>query len=190
MTVAVGLLALAALVVAGAAVSGSWLLVTIAAALAVVLGAAAVRITYTELIESRVAAARDRVEQARAYNVLANERSLEHAAYVEDVRIRLAEREHALSELELALSLSQRRAATSTRKRNAEGRRAAALELELTESERRTVAAEQRTLASEERGATAHLRVAELEAEVEVLRAELATVTTAWHAAENARKHA
>jgi len=190
MTVAVGLVVLAALVVAGAAVSGSWLVVTIAAALAVALGAVALRISHTELIESRIAAARDRVEQARAYNVIANERSLEHAAYVEDVRIRLAEREHALSELELALSLSQRRAATSTRKRNAEGRRASALELELTESERRTIAAEQRTLSAEERGAAAQLRIAELETEVVALRAELDTVTTAWHAAENARKHA
>ena len=50
-----GLLVLAALVVAGAAVSGSWLLVTVAAGLGVVLGAAATRITHTELVESRVA---------------------------------------------------------------------------------------------------------------------------------------
>ena len=54
MTTAVGLIVLAALAVTGAALSGSWLLVTIAAGLAVALGAAATRITHNELVESRV----------------------------------------------------------------------------------------------------------------------------------------
>jgi hypothetical protein len=175
-TTAVGLLLLAALVVAGAALSGSWLLVTIAAGLGVALGAAATRITHSELVESRVAAARDRAVQAAAYNDLADERSAEHATYVADVALRLAEKEQALDELELALSLSQRRAATSTRKRNAEGRRAAGLQVRLSETE--------------ERAAIAQLRVVELEQEVLALRAELETVTAAWHAAEHQRKHA
>jgi len=175
-TAAVGLILLAALVVAGAALSGSWLLVTVAAGLGVALGAAATRITHTELVESRVAAARDRAAQAAAYNVLAEMRSEEHAAYVADVQARLNEREQALDELELALSLSQRRAATSTRKRNAEGRRAAGLQVRLSETE--------------ERAAMAQLRVVELEQEVLALRAELDTVTAAWHAAENVRRHA
>jgi chromosome segregation ATPase len=175
-TAAVGLILLAALVVAGAAVSGSWLLVTVAAGLGVALGAAATRITHTELVESRVEAARDRAFQAAAYNVLADARSEEHASYIADVQARLDEREQALDELELALSLSQRRAATSTRKRNAEGRRAAGLQVRLSETE--------------ERAAMAQLRVVELEQEVLALRAELDTVTTAWHAAENVRRHA
>jgi hypothetical protein len=174
-TTAVGLIVLAALVVTGAALSGSWLLVTIAAGLGVVLGAAATRITHTELVESRVTAARDRADQAKAFNVLADERSEEHAAYVADVRSRLSEKEQALVELELALSLSQRRAATSTRRRNAEGRRAAGLQVKLTEAE--------------ERAAAAQLRVVELEHEVTALRAELESVT-AWQLAEQARKHA
>ena len=80
------------------------------------------------------------------------------------------------SELEQALSLSQRRAATSTRKRNAEGRRAAGLQVQLS--------------GAEERAAMAQLRVVELEQEVLALRAELDTVTAAWHAAENVRRHA
>jgi chromosome segregation ATPase len=175
-TAAVGLIVLAALVVAGAALSGSWLLVTIAAGLAVALGAAATRITHTELVESRVAAARDRAAQAAAYNELTEQRTAEHATYVDHVRSRLSEREQALEELELALSLSQRRAATSVRKRNAEGRRAAGLQARIAEAEARAGAA--------------HLRVAELEQEVLGLRAELDTVTAAWHAAENLRKHA
>src|SRR5688572_29559914 len=103
-TVAVGLLLLAALVVTGAALSGSWLLVTIAAGLGVILGATATRITHTELVESRVTAARDRATQAHAFNELNDERSVEHAAYVDEVRARLADREQALDELEAALA--------------------------------------------------------------------------------------
>lgn len=176
MTTAVGLLVLAALVVAGAALSGSWLLVTVAAGLGVLLGAAATRITHTELVESRVAAARDRAAQARAYNTLTEQRSSEHAAYVADIQARITEKEQALDQLEVALSHAQRRAATSTRRRNAEGRRAAGLQARLTESEERAVSAE--------------LRVAELEQEVVALRSELDAVTAAWHAAEHQRRHA
>jgi len=175
-TAAVGLIVLAALVVAGAALSGSWLMVTIAAGLGVALGAAATRITHTELVESRVEAARDRATQAAAYNELTEVRTTEHASYVADVRTRLSQKEQALGELEEALSLSQRRAATSTRKRNAEGRRAAGLQVQLS--------------GAEERAAMAQLRVVELEQEVLALRAELDTVTAAWHAAENVRRHA
>ena len=175
-TAAVGLIVLAALVVAGAAVTGSWLLVTIAAGLGVFLGAAATRITHTELVASRVSAARDRATQAKAFNVLIDERSAEHAAYVEEVRARLSDREQALDELEQALSEAQRRAATSTRKRNAEGRRAANLQVRLVEAE--------------ERSAISHLRVVELEQEVLGLRAELDAVTAHWRAAEHLRRHA
>ena len=176
MTAAVGLIVLAALVVAGAALSGSWLVVTIAAGLGVVLGAAATRITHTELVESRVEAARDRAAQAQAYNALSDIRTSEHATYLAGVHARIAEKERALDELELALSLSQRRAATSTRKRNAEGRRAAGLQVRVTEAE--------------ERARAAQLRITELEQDVLTLRAELDTVTTAWHAADNLRRHA
>ena len=176
MTTAVGLLVLAALAVAGAALSGSWLFVTVAAGLGVVLGAAATRITHTELVESRVAAARDRAAQAHAYNELTDRRTSEHSAHVAGVSARIAEKEQALDELELALGHAQRRAATSTRKRNAEGRRAAGLQVQLS--------------GAEERAAMAQLRVVELEQEVLALRAELDTVTTAWHAVEHKRKHA
>jgi hypothetical protein len=175
-TVAVGLIVLAALVVAGAALSGSWLLVTVAAGLGVALGAAATRITHTELVESRVEAARDRAAQAVAYNELTEVRTAEHATYVADVQAKISEKDQALDELELALSLSQRRAATSIRKRNAEGRRAAGLQVRLTEAE--------------ESARVAQLRIAELEQEVTALRAELESVTAAWQVAEHQRRHA
>src|SRR6478609_7319084 len=82
LTVAAVLLAVAALVVIGAIVSGSWLLVTTAAVLGVALGAAATRITHAELAETRREAARDRAEQAQEYRRLADERAAENAAFV------------------------------------------------------------------------------------------------------------
>src|SRR3954447_1276596 len=115
LTVAVVLLVLAALAVLGAVLSGSWLVVTVAAGLGVLLGAAATRITHTQLVESRGGAARDRAAQAQAYNELTDQRTSEHASYVADIQSRIAEKEQALDELELALAHAQRRAATSTR---------------------------------------------------------------------------
>ena len=53
LTVAVVLLALAALAVVGAVISGTWILMVLAAALGVVLGTAATRITHSELAETR-----------------------------------------------------------------------------------------------------------------------------------------
>ena len=66
-TVAVALITIAALLVAGAAIGGSFLVTALAAAAAVALGAAATKITHSELIQTRVEAARDRAEQAQAY---------------------------------------------------------------------------------------------------------------------------
>src|SRR3712207_6736722 len=118
-TVAVGLLVLAALEVTGAALSGSWLVVTCAAGLGVLLGAAATRITHSELADSRREAAADRATQAKSYAALSEQRIAEHSSYVADMHARLAQREQALQELEDALCSAQRRAAESTRKRNA-----------------------------------------------------------------------
>ena len=64
LTVATVLLVLSAALVAGTVASGSWLLLVLAAAGAVVLGAAATRITHAELVQSRREANRDRAEQA------------------------------------------------------------------------------------------------------------------------------
>jgi chromosome segregation ATPase len=175
-TVAVGLLVLAALEVTGAALSGSWLVVTCAAGLGVFLGAAATRITNSELADSRREAATDRATQAKAYAELSEQRILEHSSYVTDMHARISEREQALEELEAALCSAQKRAAESTRKRNAEGRRAAGLQVSLA--------------LAEDRFAEALIRISQLEQEVVVLRSELDSMTTAWHAADNARRSA
>jgi hypothetical protein len=175
-TVAVGLLLLAALEVTGAALSGSWLIVTCAAGLGVLLGAAATRITHSELADSRREAAADRANQAKAYAALSEQRIVEHSSYVTDMQARISEREHTLQELEVALCSAQRRAAENTRKKNAEGRRAAGLQVSLA--------------FAEDRHREAMIRIAQLEQEVLVLRAELDSMTTAWHAADNARRSA
>ena len=175
-TVAAGLLVLAALEVTGAALSGSWLVVTCAAGLGVLLGAAATRITHSELADSRREAAADRATQAKAYAALSEQRIAEHSSYISDMLARISEREHALEELEEALCAAQKRAAESARKRNAEGRRAAGLQVSLA--------------MAEDRHQQALIRISQLEQEVVVLRAELDSVTTAWHAADNARRSA
>lgn len=188
LTVAVVLLALGAVAVLGAIVSGSWLLVAISAVLGVVLGAAATRITHAELAASRREAARDRAEQAQAYRRLSEERSVEHAAFVETVQSRAARQESAIHELEDALTAAQHRAAEATRKMGAEARRADAAERAGAETagELRASLAD-----AQEQAAQAVVRVAELEQEIDVLRAELDSVTIAWREAEAAqRKHA
>ena len=175
-TVAIGLLVLAALVVTGAALSGSWLVVTVAAGLGVLLGIAATRITHSELADSRRKAAADRAAQAKAFASLSEERIAEHSSYISDMHARISEREHALEELEVALCSAQKRAAESIRKKNDESRRAAGLKVSLA--------------MTEDRHHEALIRISQLEQEVAVLRSELDSVTTAWHNADNARRSA
>ena len=180
-TVAVGLILLAALGVSGAAVAVasadvSWMLLAGAAALAVLLGAVATRITHSELADSRREAAADRAKLAQGYSHLTAQRATEHAAYVATIESRINEREQMLDQLEMALSAAQRRAATATRKKNAENRRAAGLQVQLVQAE--------------DRATDAMVTVHELEQELVTLRAELDSVTAAWHAAESVRRHA
>lgn len=190
LSVATALLGLAVLVVAGAAAAGAVLPLVLAGAAAVVLGAAATRITYAELVQSRRDANRDRAEQAQAYRRLAETRSAEHADDLDRTVARLsaeiAEREQSLRDLEGAFATVQRQAADAQRGLTAANRRADELE-----AEGRILVAS--LDAAEERASTAIVRLAELEQELDVLRAELDTVTAAWHAAEarlGQRKHA
>jgi chromosome segregation ATPase len=178
LTVAVALIVVSALAVAGAIFSGSWPLVTTAAVLGVVLGASATRITYSELLQTRRDAARDRADQARAYRDLTVTRTAEHAEFAASMTARLERQETALCELEVALTSAQKRAAEATRKLNAEARRA-----EVAEAEGRSYAAQLQD--AETRAAEATVRVAELEAEIDVVRAEL----NSWHD-EPYRRHA
>jgi len=185
LTVAVLLLALAALAVVGALVSGSRPLLAVAAALGVLLGAAATRITHSELTDARREAARDRAEQAQAYRRLTDERTAEQAVFATTMQRRIAYHQGVVLELEEALANAQRRVSESTRKMNAEARRADAAERQARDTTERLEAG---VGAAEQRASAATLRVAELEQELDVVRAELAAATAAWREAEAAQR--
>ena len=87
-----------------AVVSGSWIVATVAAATATVLGVAATRITYTEVADTRRSWARDRAEQAQAYAELTDTRTTEQALYVADTSGRLARHEATITRLESRLA--------------------------------------------------------------------------------------
>ena len=70
-----------AVLVTAAFLGDSTWLQAFAAVASVVLGAAATRITYSELLQTRRDAARDRAEQARDYRALTEERTAEHAEF-------------------------------------------------------------------------------------------------------------
>jgi chromosome segregation ATPase len=182
-TVSVALLVLAAVLVVGAVVSGSTVLIAVAAVLGVLLGAAATRITNAELAASRRDAARDRAEQAQAYRALTEARTTEQSAFAEVMRSRVERHEASIHELEDALTAAQGRAADAARKAGAEARRADAAERDNHELATDLTAAR-------ERAAEAIVRVAELEQELDAVRAELDVVTEAWHVAEAQRKRA
>ncbi|MGN0065611.1 MAG: hypothetical protein ACI379_15340 [Nocardioides sp.] len=165
-TVAVSLLVAAAVLVAGAVVVNTGWLSSLAAVLAVVAGAAATKITHSELLLSRKEAARDRAAQAKEYAELTRQRADENATFAATMRKKIVDREEAISALEEALSAAQKHVLEQTRKLNAEARRAEVAE--------RTGAETARALGvSEDRAAEAIMRVAEMEAELDVLRAEL-----------------
>lgn len=170
------LLLVGALAVAGAAFSGSWLVATLAAALGVALGAAATRITHSELAESRREAARDRAEQARAYRDLTVARTAENAAFVEATTTRVTGFEQTIAGLERDLSDAQGCLIDAHRQLVAE-------QLRADDAEREVVALTTRLDEAEERAAQAIVRVAEIEQELDV-------VTADWRAAELQRKRA
>jgi uncharacterized membrane-anchored protein YhcB (DUF1043 family) len=179
LTVAVVLIALAVLAVAGAVLSRSWSLTALAAVLGVVLGAAATRITHSELMQARRDAARDRAQQAHAYDRLTKARTAEHARFTASMQARIDSQGTALAELEVALGSAQKRAADATRRLNAEARRA-----ELAEREGQEVST--RLEEAERRASEAALRVSELELKIDALQAEV----TAWEAMPEVRRHA
>ena len=181
MTVAAGLIVLSAVLVLGAVATGSSVLVVVAALVAVALGAGAVKITHSELVQTRRDAAQDRARQAQAYRDITARRTAENVAFSEDMKARIAEREEVIGHLEVELGKALERAATATLKMNSEARRA---DLAEDENARLTASLDD----ADTRAAEAIVRVAELEAELDTLRAEL----EAWQlaATEDTRKRA
>lgn len=184
LSVAVALLVLSAVLVVGAVASGSTLLITVAAVLGVVLGAAATKITHSELADARVEAARDRAAQAKAYASLTDRRTAENMAFALDMRRKINAREEVISSLEVALADAQRQVAEQTRKVNAEARRAELAEREGREQADAVAGLERSLSSSEDRAAEAIVLVSELEAELDVLKAELAS----WQAAATRKR--
>lgn len=180
-TVAVAALVLAAILVFGAIASGSAALVIAAALAGVALGAASMRITYSELVQTRRDAAQDRARQAQAYRDITARRTAENMTFTEKLKAQILERQEVIGHLEVELSKALERAATATLKMGSEARRA---ELAERESERLTVSLDE----SDTRAAEAIVRVAELESELDTLRSEL----EAWQAmaGEDQRKRA
>ncbi|MDH2414215.1 hypothetical protein [Nocardioides sp. CER19] len=168
-TVAVVLVALAAFAVVGAVVSGSWLVASVAALLALVLGAGATKITHSELMATRVEAARDRAQQAQAYRALTEARVAEQAKHDAHMTREISRREEAISDLEAALTAAHQRAADAVRARADEARRA-------DQAERAGQSVAVRLEEAEQRAAEAIVRVHELESELDAVRAELDAV--------------
>jgi hypothetical protein len=123
-TVAVALLATASLAVLFAlpAQSAGWL--SLAAVLAVVLGWAAARIVYTELVQSRRHAAADRAAQAQAYKELFHARAAEHAEFTSAMTDRLVARDREIRSLRGDVRVTEIRAKQAEQRVRRESRRA------------------------------------------------------------------
>ena len=170
--VAVLLLLVAAAAVTVTVVSGSWLALAVAGGVAVLLGAAATKITHTELMIARLLGARERAEQAQAFRVLDGRRSSEGVEFAADMQGRIAKSDATVSRLEKRLH--------ETAEELAEARRSLVdVEEQLTYAERANSALVDRIIDADERATQAIVRVAELEVEVDMLTAQ-------WEAAEAA----
>jgi chromosome segregation ATPase len=176
---AVALLLVAAAAVAGALMSGSPVVLSVAAVAAVVLGVAATRITHTELMVSRREGYGGLARQAQAYAAITEARAEENSRFVATLRERIDHSATALEQIEEALCAAQRRAAEAARTIRSESERADRAEVE-------SVGLARRLEEAEERAAEAIVRVAELQQERDLLLAEL----DAWRSAPAYRKHA
>ena len=143
-TVAVSLLAVATVGVLAALPTQSPALLSVSSVLALALGWAALRIVWTEVLQSRRENATDRAATASAYRSLFTERAAEHAQFTTVMTERLAESNTSVHELQAAVVQARRQAAeVAVRADTAESAFAAAM-----------------------------VRVAELERSIEVLRDE------------------
>ncbi|MCW2754414.1 MAG: hypothetical protein JWQ32_1825 [Marmoricola sp.] len=145
-TVSVSLLAVASLAVLATLPTQSPALLSAGAVTAVLLGWAALRICWTEVLQSRRENATDRAATASAYRSLFSERAAEHAEFTTAMTERLAESNLSMRELQGALVQSREEASVMTA----------------------------RAEASQSLHAAALVRVAELERSIELMRAERA----------------
>lgn len=123
-TVAVALLALATVVVVFALPTQSPVWLSFSSVFALVCGALASRIVYTELLQSRQEAAADRAAQAQAYKTMFHERAAEHAEFTTAMTDRLAANDRSLKKLESTIVLAEARAIEAETRVKREARRA------------------------------------------------------------------
>lgn len=109
-TVAVGVLAAATLVLAGALVTADRFVVSSAGVLALACGWGALRLGWTAVVQSRYEHAVDRTELARAYRSLLAERSVEHQTFAAGMSTRLTQRDRVIHHLEGSLLRVEMRA--------------------------------------------------------------------------------
>jgi vacuolar-type H+-ATPase subunit I/STV1 len=153
--VAAALLGLAGLAVVLALPTQSPVWLSVSSVLALLCGATASRIIYSELLQSRRDAAADRAEQAQAYKSMFTERAQEHAEFTTAITERLAGREHDIEELEGSL----------------------------VKAEKRAIEAEARVLRESRRANQAQDTIAELREAIEIRKAEEADQLASWDAA-------
>lgn len=121
-SVAVTLLGLATVLVAAALPSRSATWVSLASVLAMALAWAALRMMWTEVLQSRRENAADRAAAAKAYRELFAARSAEHAELTSTMTERLAEAQMGRRDLEALLGRAQARAVQAERRLVTESR--------------------------------------------------------------------
>jgi protein phosphatase 1 regulatory subunit 37 len=107
-SVAVGLLALAAVVVAAAVVSSTW--VSAAAVFSLLAGVTSSRIVYTEVTQTRRDNAIERAELARNFGHAMTKTHDEHQAFTTTMSTRLAAKDKTIVELNGTIRLAEMRA--------------------------------------------------------------------------------
>lgn len=112
-TVAVSLLVVATVVVLLALPTQSAVILSIASVVAIVLAWAALRMMWTEVLQSRRENSIDRAATASAYRSLFSQRAAEHAEFTTAMTERLAESQMSVHELQGVLVAEQRRAAAA-----------------------------------------------------------------------------
>ncbi len=121
-SVAAGLLALAAAVVVAAVVTGTW--VSAAAVASLFAGATSSRIIYTEVTQTRRDAAVARAEQARDFGHAMTKTHAEHLSYTATMMTRLADRDQAIVSLNGTIRLAEKRADVAEARVKRESKRA------------------------------------------------------------------
>jgi hypothetical protein len=134
LTFAVGLLALAGLVVfvAVAYKDSTWL--SGAGVFGLLCGVMAARTVSNELADVRREHARDRVRQAHAYAQIADERAVEHESFVSSMCERLADRNHTITHLKGTVRLCESRIVQAEHRVKRESERANQAQEQLAEA--------------------------------------------------------